>query len=226
LAQIGRPRGFTHALTERYLSLRGVAHAPCALVAGFEGGEAQIRSAYARFCAIAKRCGALSAGRSMGRRWYEGRFQGPYLRDPMMDRAVGVDTLETATAWSNIAHLHRAVGEALRAAMTKTAPRPDARGIAMAHISHSYPDGASLYFSFIFPRKLDAEQVQWHTIKKAASDAIAANGGTISHHHGIGEDHLPWIAMEKGELGLEVLRAVKRALDPKGVLNPGKLIPD
>jgi len=96
----------------------------------------------------------------------------------------------------------------------------------MCHISHSYPDGASLYFTYIFPRALNGSDItQWHAIKQVASDAIVANGGTISHHHGVGEDHLPWIAQEKGALGLDVLRAVKRSLDPKGILNPGKLIP-
>ena len=93
------------------------------------------------------------------------------------------------------------------------------------HISHAYRDGASLYFTYIFPRALDREVDQWRAIKTAASDAIAANGGTISHHHGVGEDHLPWIAQEKGALGIDVLRAVKMALDPHGVMNPGKLIP-
>ena len=95
----------------------------------------------------------------------------------------------------------------------------------MCHISHSYRDGASLYFTYIFPRALDGEIAQWQAIKKAASDAIVANGGTISHHHGVGEDHLPWMTAEKGALGLEVLRAIKTTLDPKGILNPGKLIP-
>jgi len=94
----------------------------------------------------------------------------------------------------------------------------------MAHISHIYRDGASLYFTYIFPRAVDGI-AQWRKIKTAASDAIAANGGTISHHHGVGEDHLPWIAREKGELGIEVLRGIKRTLDPKGILNPGKLLP-
>ena len=81
--------------------------------------------------------------------------------------------------------------------MRETAPREGARGIVMCHISHAYPDGASLYFTYIFPRALDGEIAQWQTIKKAASDAIAKNGGTISHHHGVGEDHLPWMQPKK-----------------------------
>jgi len=226
MADIGKPHGLKSTLQERFLAMRGLDVAPAALIAGFEGDANEVAEAQKHFGKIAKRLGALSVGKSMGKRWYEGRFHGPYMRDPMMDRGVGVDTLETSTSWSNIPKLHRAVTTALHTAMSEAAPRPGARGIVMGHISHSYPDGASLYFTYIFPRQLDGEVAQWRKIKKAASDAIAANGGTISHHHGVGEDHLPWIAQEKGELGIAVLRAIKHTLDPKGILNPGKLIPE
>ena len=221
---IGR-KGLTHSLTDQYLKLRGLSDSMCMLIAGFEGSEREINNAKSRFEAIAKKQRAVSAGASPGQRWFEGRFHGPYLRDPMMDRGVGVDTLETATRWSNIDTLYAAVKSALEKSILDTAPRPGAKGVVMCHISHSYPEGASLYFTYIFPRALDGEIAQWRAIKTAASDAIAANGGTISHHHGVGEDHLPWIAQEKGALGVEVLRAVKRTLDPNGILNPGKLIP-
>ena len=161
----------------------------------------------------------------MGERWRQSRFQAPYLRDPMMDRGLGVDTLETAASWSKLGALYAATRTALETAILKTVPREGAKGIVMCHIGHSFADGASLCFTCIFPRNLDGDIAQWKTIKQAASEAIMANGGTISHHHGIGEDHLPWIAQEKGALGIEVLRAVKQALDPAGVLNPGKLLP-
>ncbi|HTO41504.1 MAG TPA: FAD-linked oxidase C-terminal domain-containing protein, partial [Rhizomicrobium sp.] len=226
MADAGKSGGLKTALTERFLAFRGLNKAPSALIAGFEGASHEVAHAQRTFDHIAKRFGALGVGRSMGTRWFEGRFHGPYMREPMMDRAVGVDTLETSTAWSNIDRLHRAVTTALHAAMVQNAPSPNARGIVMAHISHSYPDGASLYFTYIFPRQLDGEVAQWRKIKRAASDAIVANGGTISHHHGVGEDHLPWIAQEKGDLGMDVLRAIKHSLDPKGILNPGKLIPE
>jgi alkyldihydroxyacetonephosphate synthase len=180
----------------------------------------------ARFDALAKKHGALLLGEGPAKRWRDGRFHGPYLRDPMMDRGVGVDTLETATSWSKLDALYVAVRDALESAIRETAPRPGARGIVTCHVSHSYPDGASLYFTYVFPRVLDGEIAQWRAIKKAASDAIIANGGTISHHHGVGEDHLPWMAAEKGSLGIDILRAIKMALDPNGILNPGKLIPD
>ncbi|MBV9061967.1 MAG: FAD-binding oxidoreductase, partial [Alphaproteobacteria bacterium] len=127
---------------------------------------------------------------------------------------------------SKLQTLYAAVRAALENKIAESVPRPGAKGIVLCHISHSYPDGASLYFTYIFPRTLDGDDVaQWLAIKRTASDAILANGGTISHHHGVGADHLPWMAQEKGALGIEVLRAIKRTLDPKGVLNPGKLIP-
>jgi len=84
----------------------------------------------------------------------------------------------------------------------------------------------ALYFTYIFPRaRSTTRSANGRRSRRRQTDAIVTNGGTLSHHHGVGEDHLPWMEAEKGSLGLEVLRAVKSALDPKGILNPGKLIP-
>lgn len=224
-SEIGRKPGIGGRLAQAYLDYRGFRAGGCALIAGFEGDENEVSEARSRFDLLARKLGAISIGRGPGRRWREGRFHGPYLRDPMMDRGVGVDTLETATRWSKLDILYNAVHTALEKAMRETAPMDGAKGIVMCHISHAYPDGASLYFTYIFPRALDGEIQQWRAIKKAATDAIVDNGGTISHHHGVGEDHLDWMEREKSPLGVEVLRAVKRVFDPKGILNPGKLIP-
>ena len=222
---VGKEPRLRDRLTSAYLNARSFHQTPCALIAGFEGDARSVAYGRERFALIAKASGALSLGEGQGRRWREGRFHGPYLRDPMMDRGIGVDTLETATSWSRIPALYDELGEALRASIVATAPGANSKGIVMCHISHAYPDGASLYFTYIFARALDDEIGQWKLIKKAATNAIIANGGTLSHHHGVGEDHIPWMAEEKGALGIEVLRAVKAALDPKGILNPGKLIP-
>jgi len=198
---------------------------PCLLIAEFEGAPAAVSAARRAFANIARAHGATSLGARPAERWQQTRFYGPYLRDPMLDRGLGIDTLETAASWSKLQGLYTAVKTALQEGIAATVPRPLARGVVMCHISHSYHDGASLYFTYMFPRALGSELVQWQAIKGAASEAILANGGTISHHHGVGEDHLPWIVREKGVLSIEVLCAVKRTLDPKGILNPGKLIP-
>ncbi|MBV9061697.1 MAG: FAD-binding oxidoreductase [Alphaproteobacteria bacterium] len=199
---------------------------PCVLIAQFEGTKVTVRFGRQRFSRIARHHGAIPLGSGPAMQWREARFQAPYLRDPMLDRGLGVDTLETATSWSKLHGLYTAVKAALEQGIAASVPRPGAKGIVMCHISHSYPDGASLYFTYIFPRSLNGDDAaQWLAIKLAASDAVVANGGTISHHHGVGTDHLPWMAQEKGALGIEVLRAIKRTLDPKGILNPGKLIP-
>jgi alkyldihydroxyacetonephosphate synthase len=131
-----------------------------------------------------------------------------------------VETLETATSWSNLASLHGAVGAALRTALGGRGTPP----LVMCHVSHLYPSGASLYFTFLARQEDDALE-QWRAAKTAASEAIVAGGGTITHHHAIGRDHRQWMRAEVGELGLELIRAAKERLDPAGIMNPGKLLP-
>jgi alkyldihydroxyacetonephosphate synthase len=196
----------------------------CVMLVGLEGEPAEVAHALERSRGIIKKHGGLHMGETPGKSWYEKRFLTPYLRDPMMDRGLGVDTLETATRWSNIGPLHATVTKAIEDALAANAAAPGARGICMAHISHCYRDGASLYFGFAFPRALNREVGQWMAVKKAASDAIIASGGTISHHHGVGTDHMAWIAREKGPIGMDVLKAIKQRVDPTGIMNPGKLV--
>lgn len=192
----------------------------CVLMACFEGEEKDVRSSEKKLRAIVRAEGGLWVGPGPGRSWWKRRFQMPYMRDPMLDRGVGVDTLETATRWSNVLGLHAAVRRAIEAAA-----KAEGRGvIVMSHISHSYPDGASLYFTFVFERDQRREVEQWRAMKEAASRAISDNGGTISHHHGVGEDHAHWLPPEKGALGMGALRALKDELDPEGIMNPGKLL--
>jgi alkyldihydroxyacetonephosphate synthase len=193
---------------------------PCVLMVGVEGAKSRVRSSQRQALAICTRSGGLFVGRGPGNSWYENRFEMPYLRDPMMDHGVGIDTLETSTTWSNVQRLYEAVKRAIRGAIDAQGRR----GIVMAHISHSYMDGASLYFTYIFARDLSDEVGQWRAIKEAASKAISENGGTISHHHGVGIDHAHWLTAEKGELAIGMLDAAKKRVDPAGILNPGKLI--
>lgn len=223
-AKAGQEPTFKERMQARYLKAMGLGERPCALILGLEGEHALVEFARTASRALIKSCKGVSVGRGPAKRWYQGRFHGPYVRDPMMDRGIGLDTLETATTWSNLDRLYNEVRGAIDAAMRANAPTKGAHGIVMAHISHSYPDGASLYFTFLFPRDPKNDVAQWRTIKSAASDAIVRAGGTISHHHGVGEDHVAWLEAEKGPTGMGVLRAVKRELDPTGVMNPGKMV--
>jgi alkyldihydroxyacetonephosphate synthase len=133
-----------------------------------------------------------------------------------------VETLETSHSWSRLGELHTAVGAAIHAALAGQGTP----GLVFCHLSHAYADGASLYFTFISRARRGAELEQWGAVKRAASEAIVAHGGTITHHHAIGRDHRPYMEAEVGGTGLDVLRAIKEQLDPAGIMNPGKLIPE
>lgn len=227
-ASIGKTKGFLSRLKSSMqkliLSSKGLDKSPCLLLIGQEGDMASVSYGRKRIRSIASQYDALHLGTGPGEHWYQGRFDSPYSRDPMLDHGLGVDTLETSTRWSNISHLYQVVKGAIEEAILENVPKPGSRGIVMTHISHAYSDGASLYFTFVFPRDLEDEIEQWQKIKQAASDAIVGNGGTISHHHGVGTDHAPWMEAEKGEIGIEVLRQVKKSLDESDILNPGKLL--
>jgi alkyldihydroxyacetonephosphate synthase len=207
--------GVTADLASRYLRARGVAGG-CLVILGWEGTLDRVEEGRAMSVAVLRRHGAVSLGRSPGRAWSRSRFDGPYLRDDLLERGVMAETLETATTWSNLGHLYEAVGDALRA----HAP------VVMCHVSHLYETGASLYFTFIARQHDGAELEQWRDAKTAACEAIGRAGGTITHHHAVGRDHAPYLEHETSRTGLAALRAVKSELDPDGIMNPGKLLPE
>jgi len=130
-----------------------------------------------------------------------------------------VDTLETAVPWSRLQGSAEGIVRDLRAALDAHA----GAGLAMAHLSHSYADGASLYFTILYPLDPTRAPKQWDEIKRDATESVLAHGGTLSHHHGVGLDHAAWLAREKGAVGMEALRALRERVDPAGILNPGKL---
>lgn len=192
----------------------------CVLLYGADGGARTVRAAMRRARAIGLRHGGLPLGAAPGRAWRRERFRTPYLRDWLLDHGVAVDTMETAFPWSRVPRGHQAVTDALRGALAAHA----GTGLVMAHLSHAYPDGACLYFTALWPLDEARPLDQWAAIKRDATDAIATAGGTVSHHHGVGVDHAPWLARERGTLALAALRGAKAALDPRGLMNPGKLL--
>ena len=203
----------------RYLGARGHAGG-CLAITGFEGEPESVAVRRHSARAILRGHGALALGAAPAEKWERGRFHGPYLRDELLARGIMVDTLETATTWTGAMRLYEAVRSGILGAIAERGHR----GRVMCHISHLYPTGCSLYFTFLARQEQGTEMEQWHAVKSAAGDAIASAGGTISHHHAVGRDHAPWLGREVGELGLDLIRSAKARLDPEGIMNPGKLV--
>ena len=223
LALRAAPRGAA-AAAERvgrwYLHRKGLdLESGSIMILGFEGSEADVRHGSEVAKPILKRHGAASLGSSPGRAWRRSRFAAPHLRDVFLDNGIMVDTLETSTTWGNYLTLHAKVRDALRGALGE-------RSVVMAHLSHSYTDGGSIYYTFLAPQDEGGEIEQWERVKAAATGAIVAGGGALSHHHAIGLEHRRWMRDYLGDEGSRWLSQIKRAIDPEGILNPGKLIPD
>ena len=192
----------------------------CLAITAFEGTEAHVASRHAETRDLLLAKGATSLGEAPARAWEHGRFNAPYLRDALLSAGALCETLETATTWSNVPTLKAAVTDAL----TRSLADSGTPALVLCHISHIYPTGASLYFTVVAAQRGNPIE-QWRTAKAAASDAMVRTGATITHHHAVGADHRPWMRDEVGDLGVTLLRAIKAALDPTGILNPGKLIP-
>lgn len=192
----------------------------CLMITGYEGTPEQVARAREATTTLLSGLGGEVLGTEPGDAWSRGRFDGPYLRDSLLDVGVLVETFETVTFWSRLEELYAAVKSAVEADLTAQGTPP----LVLCHISHVYETGASLYFT-VAAKELDDGLGQWLSAKRAASDAMIAAGASITHHHAVGRDHKPWLAQEIGPVGVEVLRAVKARLDPAGVLNPGILVP-
>jgi alkyldihydroxyacetonephosphate synthase len=194
----------------------------CLLVVGWEGLPTLVRARRTAAGSVLRDGGATRLGRRTGRAWLRSRFAGPQLRDRLLDAGLLAGTLETAAPWSALP----AVYDAVRAALETSLTRPGRRPLVLSALSHGYPTGASLSVTVLADRDDELPLQQWLTAQRAATDAVLAAGGTLSHHFGVGADHRPWLAQEIGPLGVDLLRAVKRQLDPQRVCNPGVLLPD
>jgi alkyldihydroxyacetonephosphate synthase len=191
----------------------------CLLLVGWEGSADDVERRAAAATDILNHAGATPLGPDAADSWRHGRFRAPRLRDELLGAGLVIETLETATTWRALTDLHAGVGEALRGALDGASP------VVACHVSHLYAAGASLYFTVLARRDGQDPIGQWTRAKAAVMDTLAGAGATLTHHHAVGADHAPWLAAEDGELGVDVLRAVKRRLDPAGVMNPGKLLP-
>jgi len=216
----GGAEGPRRRLLDAYLALRR-RRGGCLVIAGWEGTGDDVARRRALSARLLRRGGATALGTAPGRAWLRGRYEGPYLREALLDHGYLAETLETSHTWSRLEELYRGVGSAISTALEGQGTP----GIVMCHVSHIYRDGASLYFTVVARARGGEEIEQWRAVKSAACDAIVASGGTITHHHAVGRDHTPYMESEVGEAGLEALRALKERLDPAGIMNPEKLLP-
>lgn len=152
--------------------------------------------------------------------WREAFVNAPYLQTALVSLGLVVDTFETACTWDRFDGLHAAVMESVTDAMRRTC----GGGRVTCRLTHVYPDGPAPYYTFIAPGRAGREIEQWAAIKQAASEAVLAHGGTITHHHAVGRIHRPWYDRQCPAPFARALRAVKRALDPAWIMNPGVLV--
>ena len=222
-------RRLADGLLGRYLQVQGYDWpngSGLLMILGFDGEPGRVGRQWARALDVCGDYQGVSLGRAVGQSWVRDRFSRPYLRDILLGHGIMVDALETATTWSNLMNLYAAVAKAIRGTISATGGGP---GFVMVHISHAYAQGASLCATFLGRQVADpnplAKQVQWQEVKRAATDAIIAAGGTLTHHSGVGREQAPWLGDEVGPLGVESLRALKKTFDPSGIMNPGILLP-
>jgi alkyldihydroxyacetonephosphate synthase len=152
--------------------------------------------------------------------WRNSFVRAPYGRNLTAGMGIVGDTFETSMTWDRWPAFDRTV----RAAVTDALQRVCGGGTLSCRFTHVYTDGPAPYYTFQGLGKPGAEPEMWAEIKRVASDAVIANGGTITHHHAVGRDHRPWYDQQRPPLFAEALRAAKKSVDPNGILNPGVLI--
>ncbi|HXY07227.1 MAG TPA: FAD-binding oxidoreductase [Terriglobales bacterium] len=209
-------------LVRRYLQLRGLSlPRVCLMLTAFEGGRADVARQLRHAQAIYRRFGAVSMGEGAGKSFEATKYDFPHIRDFLLDRDVTTDVSETSTVWSNILPLYRQTLALLRATILESGVRP----WTGCHISHTYHCGASVYFTFGFRQQRGREMEQYLRVKRSAQQSFIDCGATLSHHHAVGTEHLPWLAADISQLGVQAVAAIKQGLDPGNIMNPGRLQP-
>jgi alkyldihydroxyacetonephosphate synthase len=211
------------AVLETYLRWRGCGNAKCMLMIGASGGKSAVSAAIGGALAITRGHGGVHVGRGMGDKWKHNRYRNVYLRNAAWAHGYAIDTAETAVDWPGVTPMMNAMEQAAAEALSGHGERVH----AYTHLSHLYPQGASVYSTFVYrlAGDYDRDLARWQALKHAVSSAVVANGGTISHQHGVGTDHARYLEAEKGALGIGAMQAMFRHFDPDGRMNPGKLAP-
>ncbi len=213
-------------LAENGLKLVGFSSERCLMVLGVTGSPRAARYALAEAQRLARQHGGFfvraAIAPAIGKIWQKSRFLSPYLRNTLWERGYAVDTFETAVPWAKVPQ----TAQAMQTAIHQAIEPHNERALVFGHLSHLYADGAAIYVTYLFRRAADAGETvaRWQALKAAGSQAVIAHGGTISHQHGVGRDHAPYLIHEKGPLGLDLIQSSLACLDPQGMLNPGTLL--
>ncbi|HOX40453.1 MAG TPA: FAD-binding oxidoreductase [Candidatus Brocadiia bacterium] len=203
-------KGFSDGLFDKFLRGRGFKPMERCLCIGTAEGEAgfaaRVKSMSSK---ISRSYGAMSLTGYATKQWEHGRYSDVHIREDLLDYGIIIDTLETGVTWDNLHRLRREVRFFVKS-------RPGT--ICLTHASHFYPQGTNLYFIFMMRPKDPGE---FSSFRAKVVDRIVANGGSISHHHGVGRMFAPWMERFVGPEQLAVLRALKRHFDPNDIMNPG-----
>jgi alkyldihydroxyacetonephosphate synthase len=201
------------------------------LVLNFESADRPMDALMARALELVRAHGGSYDEAALGKagaqregaagQWRDAFLRMPYFREVLTPRAIITETFETAITWDRFRHFHDQVKQATERAIQEVTGRP---GIVTCRFTHVYPDGPAPYFSFHALGRPGSLVEQCWAIKIAASEVLNKLGGTITHHHAVGRDHRRWYDRQRPDLFADALRAAKRQLDPKGMLNPGVLI--
>ena len=207
---------------KRYLQVKGFdLPRACLMLTSFEGRRDDVTRQLRQVNAIYRKFGGVSLGSSSGRSFEATKYDFPHIRDFLLERDATTDVSETATVWSNILPLYQATMKAIRDGVLESGVPP----WSGCHISHTYRSGASLYFTFGFMQRKGHEMEQYLNVKRAAQQSFIDGGATLSHHHAVGTEHLPWLSADISPLGVKAVAAIKPGLDPDNIMNPGRLQP-
>lgn len=204
------------------LNLFGQGDQRCMLIYGLTGTHAENRLADRQLSHIVRAHQGMMVKFYLGEAWMEKRFLTPYLRNTLWGLGYALDTLETALPWDRVQEGRKAILDAIENSLENE----NETVVVFSHISHVYTNGGSLYITYLYRRAQDPRQTleRWQKIKTAASQVIVTQGGTITHQHGVGLDHKPYLAEEKGDLGMQMIKNILQGTDPNQIMNHGKLI--
>jgi len=216
---------------EKYLSIRGIPknenEEKTMFTFGVTGSKAQCKAALNITKQLIRKHKGVYIGTALGKHWQHSRFRSPYLRQGFWDAGIIVDTMETCLDWSVVPEAVKGMESAIKNALLNDSDQSINEKVhVFSHLSHFYGQGCSVYTTFLFRMDDDYNKTmkRWQKLKAAGAEAIVKYGGTISHQHGVGKDHAPYLAAEKGELGIKAIKELCHLFDHEKRMNPGKLV--